>query len=317
MTKNGNKFPWGNKIPYNSYREYIKKKFGERVQKVSVDAGFTCPNRDGTKGVGGCIYCNNSSFTPSYLNNYDTISVQIEEGVDFLRRRYGVQKFIAYFQANSNTYAPLDVLQNIYEKALSHPDVIGLAIGTRPDCVDEEKIAYLQELAKKYYIAIEYGLESAYYKTLEYINRQHTVADFEKTVYMTAGKGIFITTHLILGLPGESKEMLMKTAEYISRLPINYLKLHHLHVVKGTTLAKQYAENPFHIYTHKEYIELAAEFLRRVRPDIVIQRVVGETNPSRLIAPKWGIRANILAQMIEEYMLKNGFYQGEFWKDEG
>ncbi|MCK5078246.1 MAG: TIGR01212 family radical SAM protein [Calditrichia bacterium] len=317
MADKKNNFPWGNALPYNSYREYIKQKFGERVQKVSVDPGFTCPNRDGTKGVGGCIYCNNSSFTPNYVNDFDTIYAQIEEGVEFLRRRYGARKFIAYFQASSNTYAPLDVLQKIYEKALSHPDVIGLAIGTRPDCVDEEKISYIKELAKEYYVSVEYGLESAYDKILENINRCHSVADFEKAVYMTAGKGIYITTHLILGLPGETDEMLMKTAEYISKLPIDYLKLHHLHVVKGTTLAKQYSEKKFKVYSLNEYIKLVAEFLRRVRPDIIMQRVVGETNPVRLIAPKWGIRANILAQMIEEYMLENGFYQGELWKDEG
>jgi len=315
MDNTNKTFLWGNNIPYNSYREYIKTKFGERVQKVSLDPGFTCPNRDGTKGVGGCIYCDNNSFTPNYLNNFDQLNVQMEEGLDFLRRRYGVRKFIAYFQANSNTYAPLEDLKKIYKAALSHKDVIGIAIGTRPDCVDEEKIAYLEQLAKTHYVSIEYGLESANDKTLELINRKHTVAEFENAVKMTAGRGIFITAHLILGLPGESKEVLLNSAKYVSTLPIHYLKLHHLHVVKGTVLAKKYAENPFHLYTHTEYIELVAQFLRRIRPDIVMQRVVGETNPSRLIAPKWGIRANILAQMIEEYMKENDYWQGELFKN--
>jgi hypothetical protein len=306
-------FPWGDPKPYYSYAAYIRKKFGERIQKVSIDAGFTCPNRDGTKGYGGCIYCNNDSFTPAYLKNIPDIRTQIENGKTFLKKRYGSRKFIAYFQAYSNTYADLTHLKKLYEEALSDPEIIGITLGTRPDCIDEQKIDYLSTLAKDYYVTIEYGLESIHNETLERINRLHTVEEFADAVKMTAGKGIHIGTHLILGLPGETREMMLAGADYLSSLPVDYIKLHHLHIVEKTILAVQYKKNPFPLFSCQEYIEVASEFIRRTRPDIVFQRVVGETQPRNLIAPNWGIRADKVARLLEKFMLDRGYYQGELF----
>ncbi|GAB4175404.1 MAG: TIGR01212 family radical SAM protein [Calditrichia bacterium] len=306
-------YPWGDNRPYYSYATYIKQKFGERIQKVSVDAGFTCPNRDGTKGYGGCIYCNNDSFTPAYLKDIPSIREQIESGKEFLKRRYKANKFIAYFQAYSNTYAPLDVLKSRYEEALDDPEIIGLTLGTRPDCIDENILTYLEDIAKTHYVTIEYGLESIHNKTLDFINRLHTIEEFEEAIQKTANRGIYMGTHLILGLPGESKEMMLAGAEYISRFPLDYVKLHHLHIVEKTVLGVKYKREPFPLFSCMEYVELAAEFIRRTRPDMVFQRIVGETQPRNLIAPNWGIRADKVARLIENHMKEHVYFQGQLY----
>lgn len=306
-------FPWGTARRYNAFLDYSRARFGERVQKVSVDAGFTCPNRDGSKGFAGCTYCNNTSFVPPYVHPGMRIADQVGAGVEYLSRRYKANKFIAYFQAYSNTYAPLEQLKGMYEEALSHPQVIGLAIGTRPDCVDEEKIAYLEELARDYYITIEYGAESVYDKTLERLNRQHTFQEWVDAVHLTAGRGIFISSHVILGLPGESKEQMLHTAEVISRHPIDYLKIHHLHIVKKTILASQYLKNPFPLFDYREYLDVVAEFLERLRPDIKIQRLVGETHPRHLIGPHWGLRVPTIVRHIEEELADRDTWQGRLY----
>ena len=307
-------FPWGTSRRYNAFLDYSRARFGERVQKVSVDAGFTCPNRDGTKGYAGCTYCNNTSFVPPYVHPGMSIADQISAGVEFLSHRYNANKFIAYFQAYSNTYAPLKRLQKLYEEALLHPQIIGLSIGTRPDCIDEEKIAYLQELAHDYYITIEYGAESIYDDTLEKLNRQHTFQDWVDAVQLTVGRGIFISSHVILGLPSETGEQMLHTAKVISKYPIDYLKIHHLHIVKKTILSSQYLKNPFPLFNYREYLDVVVEFLQRLRPDIKIQRLVGETHPKHLIGPHWGLRVATILKHIEEEMEEKDLWQGKLYQ---
>ena len=307
-------FPWGTSRRYNAYVDYLKGKFGNRVQKVIVNAGFTCPNRDGTKGYGGCIYCNNDSFKPSYCEPEMSITDQVEAGIAFLSRRYKVDQFMVYFQPYTNTYAHLDKLQLLYEEALNHPQVIGLSIGTRPDCVDSEKIDYLEQLAKDYYINIEYGLESPYDRTLEWINRQHDFQSWVDAVNMTAGRGIEICSHIILGIPVESRQEMLQTANIISRYPIDALKIHHLHVVQKTVLAKKYREAPFQLMDLPDYIDLVVEFLQRLKPDMKIQRLLGETQPRLLVGPQWGIRADAIQRRIEKKMTQHDVWQGKLWE---
>jgi len=304
-------FPWGTSRRYNSYTDYLLSRFGERVQKVSVDAGFTCPNRDGTKGFGGCTYCNNTSFVPPYCHPGMSIKEQVEKGVEYLTRRYNAKKFVAYFQAYSNTYAQIGDLKNLYEEALSHPDVIGLSIGTRPDCVDKEKIDYLAELARNYYITIEYGLESIHNPSLERLNRGHHFEDWAAAIELTANRGIHIASHVIMGLPNESKSQMLQTAEVLSKFPIDYLKIHHLHLVKKTILANQYLKEHFPLLMYRDYLDLVIGFLERLDPFIKIQRLVGETHPRHLLGPKWGLRVPIILKHIEEELEQKNTWQGK------
>ncbi len=309
--REGRRFLWGTPRRYNAYVDYLRQRFGGRVQKVAVDAGFTCPNRDGSKGYGGCIYCNNDSFTPSYTQPESSIRDQLAAGMEYLRRRYKADKFLAYFQSYSNTYAPPDRLKALYEEALSQPGVIGLAIGTRSDCIDEEKIAYLEELARDYYITLEYGLESPHEHSLKWMNRQHDFQSWVDAVHLTAGRGIDINAHVILGFPTESREMMLETAEIISRYPLDYLKIHHLHITGRTILAKRYREQPFPLLSYREYIDLAVEFIQRLRPDIKLQRLVGETHPRHLVGPRWGVRAPQVQQDIEKELERRNVWQGK------
>ena len=307
------KFPWGTEKRYNAFSNYQKKIFGERVQKVTVDAGFTCPNRDGTAGFGGCIYCNNDSFNPSYNTAKNSISLQIKEGIEYLKRRYknNLRKFIVYFQPYSNTYAPLSVLKQYYEEALAYDEVVGLTIGTRPDCIDEEKLDYLQELAKDYDITLEYGLESLSDETLKRINRGHDVQSFFDALELTKNRGIKICTHLIIGFPWEEKKQWLESAEILSAYSFDFLKIHHLHIVKDTALSVLYQKEPFPLLTPAEYMNILAEFLERLNPDIVIQRLFGESPPSMLIAPKWGIRNSLLLPMFDEFLRERDTWQGK------
>lgn len=309
-------FPWGTGRRYNAYVDYLRQRFGSRVQKVIVDAGFTCPNRDGSKGRGGCIYCNNDSFKPPYCQPGMSVRQQVDAGIEYLSRRYKVTRFIAYFQPYSNTYAPLSRLQDLYEQALAHPRVVGLAIGTRSDCIDREKLDYLQQLARDYYVTIEYGLESPYDHTLQWIHRGHDFRNWAEAVEMTAGRGIHICAHVILGFPTETREQMLKTARIVSRYPLDYLKIHHLHVVKHTVLEKMFRQQPFPLPGYREYVELVVEFLQRLRPDIKVQRLVGETHPRILIAPNWGLRADTIQRHIEEELEKRDAWQGKLWQEE-
>jgi radical SAM protein (TIGR01212 family) len=271
-----------------SYSRFLRDKFGCRVYKVSIDAGFNCPNRDGFLSTAGCAYCNGDSFRPKTSDRAKPIEQQIAEGTDYLRLRYGAGKFIAYFQSATNTYAPLDILAPLYESAAAQADVVGLAIGTRPDCIDEEKLAWLQQLAKKYFITIEYGLQSASDETLRRINRGHDVASWKNAVAMTRGRGIYIGTHLILGFPWESREDTLSGARVVSEAGIDFLKLHQLHIVRGSSLAEKYQNRPFHLPDLEEYANLAADFLARLNPGIHIERLFATAPAGQLIAPVWG-----------------------------
>ncbi len=296
---------------YNAFVHYQREKYGERVQKVTVDAGFTCPNRDGTVASGGCIYCNNASFNPGYNSPKKSIMQQINEGVSFLKRRYGAKKYIVYFQPYSNTYAPLDTLKQLYEEALGHPEVVGLTIGTRPDCIDAEKIDYLGSLARDFDITIEYGLESISDKTLRKINRGHDVKAYLKALDLTANRGIKICTHIILGFPWEDKSLWMDTARWLSDKSFDFLKIHQLHIVSGTVMARMHRVDPFRLLTYEEYLEIVIEFLELLNPEIIIQRLFGEAPKEYLIAPKWGKRVPELQQMMDQKMEEKNTWQGK------
>ena len=310
-------YPWGHKRRFNSYMEYFRKTFGERVQKVTIDAGFTCPNRDGTKGHGGCTYCNNDSFNPSYCLPYKGITKQISEGVEFHANRYRKSDmFLAYFQAYSNTYAPLEKLKKLNGEALESPGVIGLVIGTRPDCIDDEKLDYFQELSEKYYVIIEYGLESCYNRTLDRINRCHTFEEGIDALERTAKRGIKTGAHFIFGLPGESRDDMLNQVEIINKLPLDNVKFHQLLIVKDTQMAKEYAEHPehFQFFTIEEYIDFFISFLERLNPGFVIERFTGEVPPRFQAGPNWGlIRTNHLLQKLENRLEDLNTWQGRLY----
>jgi uncharacterized protein len=297
---------------YNAYNRYLKSKYGERIQKVTVDAGFTCPNRDGTVARGGCIYCNNQSFNPGYNDAAKSIRRQIAEGMEFLKRRYHVNKYIVYFQPYSNTYAPLDHLKRLYEEALSVPGVIGLTIGTRPDCIDGEKLRYLSELAKEYDITIEYGLESIYDDSLIKINRGHDYQSYLNALDMTRGLGIKICTHIILGFPWETPAHWLHEAEILSTLDFHFLKIHQLHIVKKTVMASQYKTKPFELLSLSGYVKTVADFLEKLNPSIIIQRLAGEAPPHMLIAPKWGKRVPEIIRFIDKELESRDSWQGKY-----
>ncbi len=310
-------YPWGDQRRFNSYAGYIKHKFGGRVQKLTIDAGFTCPNRDGSISVGGCAYCNNDSFNPSYCTPQKSISQQLAEGIDFHMFRYRrVEKYLAYFQAFSNTYAPLPKLKELYSEALSHDKVVGLVIGTRPDCIDEQKLDYLAELANNYYVAVEYGVESCYNSTLERINRGHS---FEKSVWaieQTAKRGLNVGAHFIIGLPGESRNDLVNQTEVISKLPLTTIKFHQLQIVRNTAFEMKYNKNPeqFNFFSLDEYLELMVEIIERLNPSIVIERFTGEASPDTLIAPFWGkYRTDQLLIKLEKMLEDRDTWQGRLW----
>ncbi len=311
-------YPWGDARRYNSYSGYFKRQFGGRVQKLSIDAGFTCPNRDGTVGVGGCTYCNNDAFNPSYCNPNKSITQQIDEGIEFHAVRYRrAERYLAYFQAFSNTYAPLDKLKKLYEEALSHPKVIGLVIGTRPDCVDEEKLDYLQYISNKYYINLEYGIESCYNKTLALINRGHTFEQSVWAIEQTHRRGIQIGAHLIFGLPGETREQMLAEADVISQLPLQSIKFHQLQIIKGTTMEKQYKNTPemFNLFSMDDYFNFLADFIERLNPNFVIERFTGEAPPRFLALPTWGnLRTDQLMIEFEKILEKRDTWQGKMFK---
>lgn len=301
---------------YLNYNTVLKNQFSERVQKISINAGFTCPNRDGSNGVGGCTYCNNQSFVPGYAKPIKSVTQQIEEGIQFFYEKYKSQKYIAYFQSYTNTYDRLEKLVEIYEEALAHPKVIGIVIGTRPDCVNEELLDYLADLSKKRYVMVEYGIESTCDKTLQFINRGHNYAVTEKMINATAQKGITTGVHLILGLPHESREVILSHADKISHLPITALKLHQLQLVKGTIMARQFRENPdwFNLFSANEYIDLVIDFIERVNPAIAIERFISQSPKRLLIAPDWGLKNFEFVHKIEKRMEERDTWQGRFYK---
>lgn len=308
-------YVWGDDRPYNSYAAYFRRLFGSRVQKVAVNAGFTCPNRDGSISTGGCTFCNNSAFTPSYCQPTKSVTEQIAEGIEFHRRRYRTAtRYLAYFQSFSNTYAPLEQLRALYDEALANPLVAGIVVGTRPDCVDEQKLDYFASLAQSHYVALEYGIESCNDAVLASVNRGHDFATAERAVRMTAERGIHCGAHFILGLPGQSDEELIAQTDIINTLPLTTVKFHQLQVFRGTTMAEQYDRAPeqFRFWTVEQYIELFSEILARLRPDIVVERFASEAPPRYHYGRNWGlVRNETLWMMLEKRLLEKSVYQGK------
>jgi uncharacterized protein len=303
------------KARYLNYNQILKTEFSERVQKISINAGFTCPNRDGSKGTGGCTYCNNQTFSPEYCTSNKSVSEQVEEGISFFHHKYKAQLYLAYFQSYTNTYHSLDNLKAIYEEALSFPNVIGLVVGTRPDCVSEELLDYFARLAKNYYVMIEYGIESTHDETLKFINRGHDYACAEKAIRDTASRGIRVGAHIILGLPGEERETILSHADILSQLPITVIKIHQLQLVHGTKMALQFTEHPewFHLYSADEYIDLAIDFVERLNPDIAIERFVSQSPKELLIAPEWGLKNFEFTAKIEKRLTERDAWQGRLF----
>ena len=300
---------------YLNYNQVLKSEFAERVQKISINAGFTCPNRDGSKGTGGCTYCNNQTFSPEYCQSAKTVSQQVEKGIAFFNHKYKAQLYLAYFQSYTNTYDSLDNLIALYEEALSYPNVAGIVVGTRPDCVSDELMDYFAELSTNKYVMIEYGVESTRDETLLFINRGHTYAVAEQAIIKTAARGIRTGAHIILGLPNESLETILSHASNLSALPLDMLKIHQLQLVRGTKMAQQFAENPegFQLYSAEEYIELAIDFLEVLNPDIAVERFVSQSPKELLIAPTWGLKNFEFTAKIVKRLTERNTWQGRFF----
>lgn len=276
---------------YNDFGSWIRKRFPDfRVQKISIDAGFSCPNRDGRISSGGCTYCDNRTFNPSYCDRRKSITEQLEEGKTFFSRKYPNMKYLAYFQAYTNTYAKVELLRQMYEEALQVEDVVGIVIGTRPDCVSDELLDYLEALNWRTFVLVEYGIESANDETLKRINRGHDFACCRDAVERTHARGILTGAHIIIGLPGEDAAESLRQAPIISSLPIDILKIHQMQIIKGTRLAQEYAEHPFHVYTVEEYIDVIVKYIRLLRKDLVLERFVSQSPKELLVAPKWGLK---------------------------
>ncbi|NDW17322.1 TIGR01212 family radical SAM protein [Dysgonomonas sp. 216] len=306
-----------NNKPYKEFGSFLSEYFPHKVQKISVNAGFTCPNRDGVKGVGGCTYCNNQSFSPGYGRDVRTVTEQLKDGIDFFSHKYPDMKYLAYFQSYTNTYDSLESLIAKYEEALSYPGVVGLIIGTRPDCMPDDLLKYFEELKNRTFLMIEYGIESTLDSTLKFINRGHFFNDSRLAIEKTAQAGIFTGAHMILGLPGESHEQILEHARVLSRLPLTTIKLHQLQLIKGTVMAKQYAENPslFNLFTVDKYIDLCIDFAELLNPSFVIERFVSQSPKSLLIAPDWGVKNfEFTAKVLKRFEERNT-WQGKLYKE--
>lgn len=299
---------------YNDFNSHLRSLFGCRVQKITVDAGLSCPNRDGTVSTGGCIFCNARGSGSGAHSRGLTITDQLLQGKKFLGRRYKAKKFLAYFQSFSNTYAPVDKLQKLYDEALAVEDVVGLSIGTRPDCVALPVLDLLQNYAGQRLIWIEYGLQSASDKTLKFINRGHDVRSFEDAVKATSNRGIKICAHVILGLPGESRRDILHTAKAVAGMGIDGVKLHLLYVVKGTALETLYRQGSYRCLEQQAYIDLVCDFLERLPPEMVIQRLTGDPHPEELVAPQWALRKTDTLQKINETLVNRNSWQGSKYR---
>ncbi|HWV70232.1 MAG TPA: TIGR01212 family radical SAM protein [Pseudosphingobacterium sp.] len=300
--------------PYNHYGAYLKKKYHDkRVFKIIVDGNFTCPNRDGSKGFGGCSYCNVDSFTPDSARKLPTIREQVEQGIERAVNGYRAEKFVIYFQPNTNTYAPVHYLKAMYDEALSiAPEhVVGLSVGTRPDCIDFEKIALLESYSDRYDVDLEMGMESIYNETLQKINRGCSHEELEKALNLVQNSSLDICVHTIFGFPWETKEMMLKYADEINRFPqIKFIKLHHLHIVEGSIMGVQYKRNPFHVFSLEEYTDFLCAFIPLLRPDIIIQRLFGLADQELLIAPNWGLGKSSIQTYIDKELERRGAIQG-------
>lgn len=293
-------------MKYVEFGLWLQSELGCKVQKISVNAGMTCPNRDGTLGTGGCTFCNNQTFNPAYCRTEKSVTQQLEEGKQFFARKYPAMKYLAYFQAYTNTYAELDRLVSLYEEALRVPDVVGLVIGTRPDCMPDNLLDYLEELNRRTFLIVEYGVESANDETLLRINRGHTFRQSCEAIRRTAERGIRVGAHVILGFPWEPFDELMRQAEEIGRLPLTTLKLHQLQIIRGTQLAREYAEHPWAVPTAEEYIDLVLHYISRLPYGLVMERFVSQSPPEMVIAPQWGLKNHEFANLLRNRMVKFG-----------
>jgi len=309
--RNKTRFKMINK-PIKTFSDFLQEKFPFKVQKISINAGFTCPNRDGTKGYGGCTYCNNQTFSPQYAANHKPISQQLEEGIRFFSHKYPQMKYIAYFQAYTNTYNTIENLLKKYKEALNYPNVVGIIIGTRPDCMPDELLDALHEISKNFFVLIEYGVESTCNETLEYINRGHTYEEAVDTIIKTSKKGLMCGAHLILGLPNENKEIILSHAQKISKLPLTTIKLHQLQLIRHTKMAHQFEENPekFHLYSVDEYIDLCIDFIELLNPEFVLERFASQSPKELLIAPDWGLKNFEFTAKVNKQIAKRGTWQG-------
>jgi len=310
-------YSWGTERRLNAYSDYFRKRFGERVQKITIDAGFTCPNRDGTCGTGGCTFCDNRAFNPSYNRPDKSISEQIRQGMAFHRKRYRKAKqYLAYFQAYTNTYAPVPELRQLYEQALAVPGIMGIVVGTRPDAVDEEILDYFQELSGRCYVVLEYGIESIFNRTLMRVNRGHDVEKSLWAVSETAARGIRAGGHVIIGLPGESQNDFISTAMELSGWPLNSIKFHQLQVIKGTAMEQEYRQKPedFETFTLEEYLYLMMEIIERLNPDFVVERIAGEVSPGMGVREGWGIRYDRILAAFEDLLEEHDSWQGKKFK---
>ena len=302
---------------YADMGSYLAARFPYKVQKISLHAGFSCPNRDGTKGRGGCTYCNNQTFSPDYCHTGRSITEQLDEGIAFFARKYPDMKYLAYFQAYTNTYGATPYLAACYEEALAHDGVVGLIIGTRPDCMPPDLLAYLSDLARDRYLMVEYGIESTCDETLARVNRGHDYASAVDAVRRTAEAGIPVGAHMILGLPGESRETILSHAGRLSALPLTMVKLHQLQLIRGTRLAQEYEQGLADIYpyTVTEYVDLAIDFIERLRPDIVVERFVSQSPDALLIAPRWGLKNHEFTARLLQRMRERNTWQGRLWAE--
>ena len=301
-------------MPYYDLNRALRKRFGCRVQKISLDAGLTCPNRDGTIGRGGCIYCNDRGSGTGAAPSL-SITAQLEEAKAFLRRRYKAEKFIAYFQSFSNTYAPVEKLRSLYDEALAVRDIVGLAIGTRPDCVDDAVLDLLTHFSARTYVSVEYGLQSIHNRTLERINRGHAFEAFRDAVEKTRARGIDVCVHVILGLPGEDRNDMLETAEALAVMDIQAVKIHLLYVVRGTRLQALYEAGTYRCLDREEYAQTVAAFLAVLPPGVIIHRLTGDPHPAELVAPLWALEKQANLQAVREELRSNDLWQGKHYKE--
>jgi uncharacterized protein len=310
-------YPWNTTRRFNAASNHLKMEFGTRLQKVAIDAGFSCPNRDGSKSTGGCTFCGNDAFNPSYCAPGKSLTLQMTEGIEFHAKRYRkAKKYLAYFQAFSNTYGPVDKLKELYDEVLEIENVVGMVIGTRPDCFGEEVADLLAEFSKNYYVMVEFGIESVYNSTLLSVNRCHTYEESVSAIKLCADKGIRCGAHIIFGLPGETKQMMMDSARIISELPLNGIKFHQLQLIKGTTMGNEYLTNPgkFPLFSLEEYIDFIAEYICYLNPGFIIDRLAAETQPWINLEEKWNLRYDRVLALIEQKLEKDDLWQGKYYK---
>lgn len=299
------------RLPYNDFGSWLRGRFPFKVQKISVDAGFSCPNRDGRIGTGGCTFCNNSTFNPSYCDRDKTIKEQLETGKRFFSRKYPDMRYLAYFQAYTNTYGDIDSLKRKYEEALGTENVAGIVIGTRPDCMSKPLLDYLESLAHQTFVCVEYGIESANDDTLRRINRGHTFECSRRAIEETAGRGITTGGHVILGLPGEDEDESVRQASVISSTKLDILKIHQLQIIRGTKLEKEYREQKFHLYTVDEYLSLLSRYIQHLREDLILERFTSQSPKELLVAPDWGLKNHEFTNLLVNYLNKEKAWQGK------